>query len=167
MNLPLSLSSGMDALCFGGDFQGKWSRASQIGKSIHTLGQSTSRFLGVGASRSGTQPITLAVSITAPSREPCARGCLGSSDSAPASSCGVYSPVSPLHAWPCPGAPLASPRVPAARGLTPSAGSEISLHQVNCQTAQSLKLNIKAVAHRHRAIPPRSISPQEKAILAV
>ena len=44
-------------------------------------------------------------------------------------------------------------RVPAACGLTLSAGSEISLHQVNCQTAQSLKLNIKAIARRHRAIP--------------
>lgn len=77
--------------------------------------------------------------------------------------CGL-SPGVPQRAWPCPGDPLASARVPAACGLTPSAGSEISLHQVNCQTTQSLKLNIKAVACRRRAI---SLLLQQKAILAV
>lgn len=58
--------------------------------------------------------------------------------------------------------PLSSARVPAARGLTLSAGSEISLHQVNCQTAQSLKLNFKAVAPRHRAIPPHPPRPSKR-----
>lgn len=92
-----------------------------------------------------------------------------SSDSAPASSWRVvitlYPSPPPPHVWPCPGAPpCAFTRVPGACGLTPSAGSEMSLRQVNCQTAQSLKLNIKAVARGHRAISPL---PQQKAILAV
>lgn len=71
---------------------------------------------------------------------------------------GGYHPPSPppLHVWPCPAAPpCAFTCVPAACGLTLSAGSETSLCQVNCQTAQSLKLNIKAVARGHGAISPR------------
>lgn len=103
----------------------------------------------------GPWPLTLAVSITAPGQEPGASKHLGSSDSALTSSLCGLSPHVPQHPWSCPAASLASARVPAACGLTPSAGSEISLHQLNCQTAQSLKLNIKAVARRLRAISPR------------
>lgn len=58
--------------------------------------------------------------------------------------------------------PLSLSTCAAARRLTLSAGSEISLHQVNCQTAQSLKLNFKAVAPGHRAIPPLTLPTPAK-----
>lgn len=94
------------ALCSGDGVKGKFrTRASEIGQSIHTSGLSTSCFLEMRASESGSHPLALAVPITAPAQEP--RGCLGSSDSAPHPCVWVIPPCPPTRG-PCPGAPRAS-----------------------------------------------------------
>lgn len=166
LNLSPSASSGTAALCFGDGFQGKRTRASQMSKNIHPHFGIKHKPLPSDGSKRKWDPVP----------HPCCchrspwlgTGCQLAFGLLRLSCCILVcglSPRVPLRTWPCPGAPPASARVPAACGLTPSAGSEISLHQVNCQTAQSLKLNIKDVARRRRVIPPPP--PQQKAILAV
>lgn len=76
-------------------------------------------------------------------------GCSGSSDPAPTSLCVGYPPVSP-HAC-----GRARGSCGGGSGLTLSAALQMSPHQVNCPSAQSLEGNVQAVAGRRRAISPR------------